>query len=166
MQSPLLIQKHSHAGDLSDDLDILRKLKDLRRTQGRRMGLHDQGFIALGAPAAGITGAVLHEINGAFEFVTPARILDFTPRIVNGYECSRLNQRVHVPVVGPDHGVAQLLCFQRTQHGKRHLSPARHVAAEESCFPGINTWIEGKGSRYFAFIGAEFNQVRAPHIDG
>src|ERR1051326_572116 len=91
------------------------------------------------APGAGKSVAVLEKINGAFEFGRPAAADHFAPGFVDEHQRSRLNHRMHEPVVHSDEGVAMVFQIEAIEERERQLPPTLNQAAEKSRAPNVDS---------------------------
>ena len=81
------------------------------------------------APAAGEPFPVLKEVDGPLELIGPARIHDFSVRVINQNEGTGLDERIHRPVLQPNESVAIILDVQTIEQSQWELTPALNHAA-------------------------------------
>jgi len=106
------------------------------------MGLKHQLIPVYVAPSAHIALAMFAKIDGALEFSSPPRVDHLATRFIDEHQRSRLQQRIHEPVVSSDKCIPVVLQIQRVQEHQWKLAPALDGAAQISGSPHVDPGVE------------------------
>src|SRR5450432_4649431 len=124
------IEEHSHTGHLADDVGV-PSFEERRRNLGSGMGFHDEPVTRQSAPAANITVAVFHEIDGPVNLADPTPGGDFSLLLIDEHQCPGAQYGIHGPIVKADETVAMPAKVAAAEEAKPQFSPALDDVAEK-----------------------------------
>src|SRR5579859_360729 len=141
MATAALIEKHSYARYLADDIHASR-LQHFRIFTRRRMRQKNNRVSLLAAPAAQIPIVRFEKVDRPVELVDPSVGLNLAPGFVDDDERPWLQDRIHEPVVQSDETVTALTRAETREKQQRQGPPTLDGAADVRGAAQIDAGIE------------------------
>src|SRR5580700_7901846 len=124
------------------------------------MRLQDDLFLSQGAPAADVSTAGFHEVNGTLVFGSPAALHDFVSGFIHLHKTAWGKNGIHGQIFAANVAIGVLAGRELGQVGERNQSPLFDHASKVDGAAGVETGVQTERHLYRREVGQGLRYVR------